>query len=98
MATAVVPKHGRARWGALQRYRAIGFVGHVARMLPEEHPVARAYEWRSLAWWHRCQQMLPAKAWLNVAEGQQEKATRASLRSSCQNLSEPSSSTPAGVK
>lgn len=52
VATGIIERYGRSKWGALQKYRAMNFAGHVTRMDCHTHPVARAHRWMDLAY-HR---------------------------------------------
>lgn len=62
IASMIITKHGRAKWGALRTNRAMNFVGHVCRMNPVEHPAAGVHRWRDVSWWEIYQSGLPAKS------------------------------------
>lgn len=62
VATGSIERYGRSKWGALQKYRAMNFIGHVTRIDSQIHPVGWAHRWRDLAWWTAYQNELPAKS------------------------------------
>lgn len=62
VSTAMIKQHSRGKWGAIQRYRFMGFHGHVARLSQEQHLAARGGRWRDLEWWRDYCNRVPAKA------------------------------------
>lgn len=59
--TKTVRDMSRGRWGKLQAYRHLMFMGHLARMPVPERMSARALHWRSQAWWEYYRRLLLPK-------------------------------------